>query len=139
MATTFKITKAGAAIEQLEWAIKLLVEENAYIPAITLAGAAEEILGKMSGNPAFHELRDHFSTASGLTLKAVADGHLNRGRNWFKHWSEGKSAEVEIELETDAIQYIARGLINAARVGHYCAANEPFAEWLAINRPDLCA
>jgi len=42
----FELTKIDAAVEQLDWAIRLFLDQKAYVPAITLAGAAEEILGK---------------------------------------------------------------------------------------------
>ena len=42
----YQVTKIEAAVDQLDWAIKLFLDHQAYIPSITLAGAAEEILGE---------------------------------------------------------------------------------------------
>jgi hypothetical protein len=42
----FEFTKIDVAVDQLDWAIRLFLDHRAYVPAITLAGAAEEILGK---------------------------------------------------------------------------------------------
>ena len=37
----YTVNKIDAAIDQLDWAIKLFIEHKAYVPSITLAGAAE--------------------------------------------------------------------------------------------------
>jgi hypothetical protein len=39
----FALSKIDAAVEQLDWAIRVFLDK-AYVPAITLAGAADEIL-----------------------------------------------------------------------------------------------
>jgi hypothetical protein len=46
----FELSKIDAAVEQLDWAIKLFLDRQAYLPAITLAGDAEEILGRAIGD-----------------------------------------------------------------------------------------
>jgi hypothetical protein len=44
------VSKIDAAVHQLDWAIKLFFDSEAYVAAITLAGAAEEItLHALSG------------------------------------------------------------------------------------------
>ena len=84
-----EISKIDAAVEQLDWAIRLILDHAAYVPAITLAAAAEEILGKAVGNSAtFHVLKKKFAAEFAMEEKAVADGHLNLARNWLKHWDE---------------------------------------------------
>ena len=40
----YHVTKIDAAVDQLDWAIRLFLDHKAYVPAITLAGAAEEIV-----------------------------------------------------------------------------------------------
>jgi hypothetical protein len=37
----FELSKIDAAVEQLDWAIRLLIDHKAYVPAIALAAAAE--------------------------------------------------------------------------------------------------
>jgi len=49
----YKISKIDAAVSQLDWAIRLFLDHQAYLPAITLAGAAEEIIGKALDLSAF--------------------------------------------------------------------------------------
>ena len=43
-------TKTEVAAHQLERALHLFLDENDYVCAITLAGACEEILGKLLGS-----------------------------------------------------------------------------------------
>ena len=58
-----EISKIDAAVDQLDWAIRLFLDHHAYVPAITLAGAAEEILGKTVGADAtFETLKKKFAS-----------------------------------------------------------------------------
>ena len=49
---SYSLSKIDAATEQLDWAIRLFIDHKAYVPAITLAGAAEEIIGQTLGDEA---------------------------------------------------------------------------------------
>lgn len=49
---TYQVGKIDAAADQLDWSIKLFLDHKAYVPAITLAGAAEEIIGQTLGSEA---------------------------------------------------------------------------------------
>lgn len=42
----YVISKIDAAVDPLDWSIRLFLDHQAYVPAITLAGAAEEIIGE---------------------------------------------------------------------------------------------
>jgi len=101
----YRIGKIDAAVDQLDWAIKLFLDHKAYVPAITLAGAAEEIIGEaVSSESAFRELMKTLSAEHGIPDRVLSQEHLNKAKNWFKHWKEMKDEEyIEIELETEAI------------------------------------
>jgi hypothetical protein len=113
---THTVDKIGAAVHQLDWAIRLLIDHDAPIPAITLAGAAEEILGKSLTDPlssAHKILMRNLASAYQLKEKAVLDEHLNKARNWFKHWNAPIEPENEtFDLLNEAIQIIARAISN---------------------------
>ena len=47
----FQLTKIDAATDQMDWAIRLFLDHRAHLPAITLAGAAEEIVGAILSDP----------------------------------------------------------------------------------------
>src|ERR1700722_19963761 len=96
-----KLTKIDAVTEQLDWAIRLFLDHRAYLPAITLAGAAEEIVGAiLQDRSAFAQLKQKFSSDFGMTVAEVSQEHLNKAKNWLKHWQNLKDAEtLSIELE----------------------------------------
>ena len=114
----YTLSKLDAAVDQLDWAIRLFLDHKAYVPAITLAGAAEEILGEMLGDvSAFAQLKQRITSISGLPEKVVTQLHLNRGKNWLKHWQGLRDEEmIYLDLETEAIQYSVRAIANL--VGH---------------------
>lgn len=136
----FQVGKIDAAIDQLDWAIKLFLDHKAYVPSITLAGAAEEIIGEtLRSESAFRLLKDSLSAESGLSSSVISQAHLNKTKNWLKHWKETKDEEsIEIELETEAIQYIVRAITNLAMHDKSCTSETPrFVDWIRNNRKDL--
>lgn len=137
----YTLSKLDAAVDQLDWAIRLFLDNKAYVPAITLAGAAEEILGEMlGGDSAFGQLKQRIAATSGLPEKVVSQLHLNRSKNWLKHWQGLRDEEtIDIELETEAIQYIVRAVANLVGHDRSMPSEGPrFFSWLCSNRPDLC-
>ncbi len=110
----YVISKIDAAVDQIDWSIRLFLDHQAYVPAITLAGAAEEIIGEtLSDQSAFSMLKERLSTQYHLSEKIVSQSHLNKAKNWLKHWKGLRDQEkVSLDLETEAIQYIVRALTN---------------------------
>ncbi len=136
----FKISKIDAAADQLDWAIRLFIDHEAYVAAITLADAAEELIGKpLEDQAAFKQLTATLSTRFGLDQKVVTQDHLNRAKNWLKHWDGHTDQEqIELELEVEAIQYIVRALTNLAMFdGSLPSEGERFYTWLQKNKPEL--
>ena len=136
----FELTKIDAAVDQLDWAIRLFLDHEGYLAAITLAGAAEEILGQAVGTrAAFEQLKKKFATDFSMPEKIVSQDHLNRAKNWLKHWNDCADDEkITLELDEEAIQYIARALANlAAHDGSMPSEGPRFARWLRETRPEL--
>jgi hypothetical protein len=124
----------------LDWAIKSFLDEKAYFPAITLAGAAEEILGEaVSPESAFRKLKESLSAEYGIPGPVLSRQYLNKTKNWLKHWKEKKDEEyIEIELETEAILYIGRAVTNLITHDRSLTSETPrFFIWLRENRQDL--
>ena len=136
----YQVGKLDAAVDQLDWAIKLFLDHKAYVPSITLAGAAEEIIGETLGSEAaFKILKERLSGKTSLPPSVVSQLYLNKAKNWLKHWKDMKDEEtIEIELETEAIQYIVRAVTNLATHDKSCTSETPrFFEWIEKNRKDL--
>src|ERR1700712_4758497 len=110
----FELSKIDVAVDQLDWAIRLFLDHKAYGPAITLAGAAEEILGQAVGDQAsFALLKQKLSVDYEISEKVVAQAHLNKAKNWLKHWEGLKDDEkVVMELDVEVLHYIIRALTN---------------------------
>lgn len=110
-----KINKIDAGIEQLEWAIKLFMAEEAYIPAITLAGAADGIFGELGKGAVFKKLCSNVSARTGEENKSVWQ-LINQTKNWLKHAT--RDNEFEIDITDLKVQAIARINIAAASLIH---------------------
>jgi hypothetical protein len=136
----FEVTSIGAAVDQLDWSIRLFLDHRAYVPAITLAGAAEEILGKAVGKQAaFETLKATLFERFALPEKVVVKDHLNRAKNFLKHGNTTTAKEIVIlDSENEAIQYIVRALVNL--VTHDCSLPSEFPRfwaWVEKNQPGL--
>ncbi|MCD9031773.1 hypothetical protein LDO32_08560 [Luteimonas sp. Y-2-2-4F] len=127
------IGKLEAASHQLDWAIRLLIDHDAPLPAITLAGAAEEILGQALGDQSAHkELIRAFAVEYNLDPKIISQQHLNKARNWLKHWAPSdEPAYEQFELGEEAMQGIIRGLSNMLSYNQSLPAEGPrFIDWI---------
>lgn len=129
------VDKIDAAIEQLDWAIRLLIDYNAPLPSITLAGAAEEILGKPLSETAHEKICDELMREYGVGKRYLNNEYLNMVRNWLKHWDMGKESEaININLSSHAIQMIARALANLVSLqSRLSVQGQRFVDWVAYD------
>lgn len=136
----YLVSKIDAAALQLDWAIKLFLDSEAYVPAITLAGAAEEIIGQtLQDQSVFAQLKAKFAADLGLPEKVISQIYLNKTKNWLKHWQDLRDEEtIEIDLEAEAVQYLVRAITNLILHDHSMPSEgQRFFEWLAANRQRL--
>jgi hypothetical protein len=136
----FEVSKIDAAVAQLDWAIRLFLDHKAYVPAITLAAAAEEILGKAVPGRSASELPKHkLGDDFGYSAKVLNDHYLNEARNWLKHWARSDgSGKIRLKLDEEALQYIIRALTNlAAHDASQPSEGPRFWAWMSENRLDL--
>ena len=134
------VSKIDAAVHQLDWAIKLFLDSEAYIPAITLAGAAEEILGQtLQKRAVFAQLKAKFAVDTGLAESVISQAYLNKAKNWLKHWQSLRDEEtITLDLEAEAVQYLVRAITNLVLHDHSMPSEGPrFFEWLAAHRQRL--
>jgi hypothetical protein len=131
------LSKIDAAVDQIDWSIRLFLDHQAFVPAITLAGAAEEIVGAVLGEQSvFALVRKRLSADFDLPEKIISQAHMNKTRNWLKHWKEMQDEEtIYVDLEGEAIQYIVRALVNFILHDRSLPSEGPrFFEWLTANR-----
>ncbi len=114
-------SKQCIALAQLETALWLFSEEHELYSVITLAGAAEEILGKLvsregrdnsleSIKKAVAAIHQHLFSES-IDASAIAD-RANRARNALKHLDAGGSPTVALDLRQEAIDILNRAIDN---------------------------
>ena len=92
------------------------MDKACYIPSITLAGAAEEILGKMLSpdraavTQLSHALIERYKLE--MTSFELKKNHLNKPRNSLKHNACNEERSIEIDPEIESINMLARALSN---------------------------
>ncbi len=110
------------ALEQLETALRLYFEaEKSYYSVITLAGAAEEILGKLLKENGQETALDTIKKAvravserlrgEATTEKWVAT-RANNAKNRVKHGSPNQSKSVEFDAAEEAKDMLQRAIDN---------------------------
>jgi hypothetical protein len=129
-----EITKLDVALHQLNVAIRLFLDGD-YLASLTLAGAAEEILGKLcerAGHPvAVHSIVDyHFKDTdpalSDKERRKILLELLNGARNAAKHANNPAEANFNVE-QIDPLQMIMRAVPMCARL-----TNQPSDEIRAM-------
>ena len=113
-----QISKLVIAQRQLEVAARLYVEGADYLAVVTLAGAAEEILGNLlrrSGQEAMIDrIVEMDQELTGGRAFSVVNAEVNRARNALKHAKEPDEDTVTIE-PGEATAMLARALVNYNR------------------------
>jgi hypothetical protein len=140
-------TKLQVAERQLDRALKLFLDEKDYVCAITLAGASEEILGKLLEKVG----KEH---ALGSFVKAcVAAGRILHGEEWstkefvgmenawrdaLKHYTDGEPIAVPREAAVEILDRAIDNLWALTALGH-----RPFGglckKFMGCKRITTCA
>jgi len=119
-----EMTKLDAAMHQLDVAARLFLEGD-YLASLTLAGAAEDMLGKeveRRGLPtalasvAAHHRGDTDPALTDAEHKRVIDDVANRARNSAKHFGNPNEAAVDVDL-CHPLQMLMRAMPMSAALG----------------------
>lgn len=113
--------KECIALAQLETALHLFGEDQDHFSVITLAGAADEILGKLVIARGGQSSLDSLTTASAAIYqhlfnepgdtKGFAD-RANRARNALKHIDASGAPTVTLDLWQEAVDMLNRAIDN---------------------------
>ncbi len=138
------LSKIEIARLQLIEAIALFVQTK-FLPAVTLAGAAEEILGKLlalrSKLPVINDsvqAIERLRTDKGLNAMDGRNGtemirDWNTVRNMLKHLVGPEDEPVTLNLCDEAYWMIRRAVENADRLGLRIDNKQEFENWVIIN------
>ena len=118
--------RVDLAKEQLETALELFLRRGSFVSALTLAGAAEEILGKALSQrgekttleheyPLIRPVEELFRYESFSWKEFVEKKNLVR--NAAKHMKDASELIVTADLEDEALWMIVRACDNHARLG----------------------
>ena len=135
------------AKEQLDLALDLFLSKRSMVSALTLAGAAEEILGRaltLRGKKTTLE-HEHtviapveaFLRREPLTWK-VFISEKNRVRNAAKHMGGATDAHVVADLEDEALWMLVRACDNYNRLDLQATPRmQEFDNWFYENVADI--
>lgn len=113
--------RTDLALSQLETALQLYLEKREYASIVTLAGAADEIFGKLlaaSGRENSLESTKKAVSAIHMHLfgeplaASIVVERANRARNCLKHWDEGDPHIVKLDLPEEARDMLNRAIDN---------------------------
>jgi hypothetical protein len=138
------LPRSEVARLQLAEAITLFGAEK-FLPALTLAGAAEEILGKLllrqselpivkESAQAIVQLREKtgLSIMDGKSEKELID-QWNAARNMVKHLVSPEDESITLNLCDEAYWMIRRALENTDKLRINVENRNDFENWLIIN------
>ena len=121
------------AIKQLTVALRLYLEVTdkdveGYYAVVTLAGASEEILGKLLNELGVENAWEREKKDWAIINGAFSDddlpdktyGRLNFMRNSLKHWSPGDPKVIVANVEDEAKQMLQRALKNHSKLVDNC-------------------
>ena len=114
--------KVEIAQRQLDTAIRLFLEGKDLFSVVTLAGAAEEILGKALEHRGLTSALRNISEI-GARVSAAFDNRpataqeirnrANYARNHLKHHDDPNAAAVAVDIRQEAIDMLSRAFDNA--------------------------
>jgi hypothetical protein len=138
------LNRIEVATVQLETAINLFISKK-FLSAITLAGAAEEILGKLvertDQKPIIRQAVENIAllrSKTGLKVmsekseKEIIDG-WNKARNAAKHLVNCEEETIRLNLCDEAYWMIKRCLENTKLLKVSLSNELDFENWFVIN------
>lgn len=139
------LSMRDVALIQLDESIRLFLVGR-YLPAITLAGAAEEVLGKLiskqGGKSVIYESLDSIASLRGATSLTVMQGlankeiidRWNKTRNALKHVVVDDAAPyLRVNLCDEAYWMIRRCLANAEKLHMTVDIAHELDNWVVQN------
>jgi hypothetical protein len=121
MTPTQTFDKKCIALAQLETALRLFFEGSDYFSVITLAGAADEILGKMlTARGVENSLESTKKAVAAIHLKLYGESlaqdiiveRANRARNALKHFNSSSPPTVTFDARDEAKNILNRAIDN---------------------------
>lgn len=139
-----KIKKLDIALNHLQMAIDMFLKNQDLLCILTLAGAADDILGQyatITGEKTMLDLlcsslkKEH---SINMTDKTFKWEYLNKAKNSVKHFKENSAEIIELDPELEALSMLIRAIGNLYSRDKTATYNTPaLMEWIYENRKDL--
>lgn len=135
-----KLTKLEVAVSQLDAAIRLFLE-NDHLSSLTLAGAAEEILGNLSKRASLpvaaeqicaYHLGDTDPALTDKERRKVLLEVMNRARNEAKHANDPEETHFVVE-QVFPLQMIMRAMPMAKALGLTPSREAEMVAWIRAH------
>lgn len=111
-----RLHKIEIARRQIEVATNLYFSGGDFLAVVTLAGAAEEILGSLIKRKDEAAMIDHLMEVdkrlTGGRSRLIVNQEINGIRNALKHANNLNEDEIEIEEAGEAIAMLSRAVVN---------------------------
>jgi len=140
-----QVSQVEAAEIQIDRAVALHLDCKEYVSAITLACAAESMLGehlKARGAEHFTGSVKDLLTQLGATIssKAINDDYINNARNFLKHARGAVDDKYWFDLEHESAMAIVRASINFALLTEKATKGSPrFFQWFREAKREFIA
>lgn len=130
--------RIALAHEQLETAITLFLEHGSFASVITLAGAAERVMGQALRHAGKRAVLDWKADAADLVHAALHRKPLdrsafaaaeNRVSNALRHFDATDEEDFDADLDEAACWMLARACENAHRLGLEVRGFDTFNDW----------
>lgn len=134
-----KLHKIEIAQRQIDTAIDLFLDDKDFVSALTLAGAGEEITGKLLDRKGeknmIQKLHAWYQETTGEQIEyGEFSRKANLARNTLKHANSPEEDAVEIQ-RWEAVQMIMRAMTNYKElVGNPSDKMKVMAGWIAKNK-----
>lgn len=143
-ASQMKIKKIDVAVNHLRLAIELFLNGRDQLSVVTLAGAAEEILGRYAERKKntpmieilYSALRQDISPDSkSCDFKRNV---LNGVKNTIKHFNDKEEEIIDVDPETEALAMMVRAIYNLLKYNGTVTENtHDLFDWINKNRSEL--
>jgi hypothetical protein len=136
--TSQTCNRINLAREQLEMALDAFLERHRFASAITLASAAERVLGQALRHAGKQAVLDWKFEATDLVHTDLHGKALDKGTftaaesrvsNALRHFDKAEAPDFEADLEETACWMLVRACENAHRLGLTVQGFDAFNEW----------
>lgn len=121
--------RVDLAVEQLDTALMLFLDLHRFAAALTLAGAAEEVLGKELNRLDWQAAIGRRLSGHTASDRKERLNNENRVRNALKHYDAKDEPQITADLQEAARWMLERACENAHKLELHVPRADEFGAW----------